>query len=422
MTSDNEGIATEPDFSEFADWHVEEEEKEKWPKGWGNRPLTEKQEAIVGQNVKLLKDRDAWRAKTDAFEGELSKIEDEKARKQKRAEYSIHFDREKFPSGLLDLENYHFPCSVSFYGAAFGDGDVAFSEATFGDGYVSFFRTKFGDGDVSFSGATFGDGYVWFSGVKFRDTTTSFLDVVVKGNFLSSYNTYPSNAHFSRMSVGGTADFSHNTFHQVPDFTDSKIERPPDVSGMEVLAFKRKWIWPWWKADQDEGAKFRKLKAMALAANDHEKDGEFFAYEMLAKRGYEAGSTGPIALFINWLYFTFSNFGQSYKRPFSFLILSLLTGWVGYGLWIGTSLANADRWWFAFGYSFRNFMPLFGSLFRFAPKPSDHESWFDKTFHELAHSGFNVDWLTYVGIFQNFIGLIFLFLLLLGLRNKFRLK
>ena len=67
----------------------------------------------------------------------------------------------------------------------------------------------------------------------------SFQDAVVKGNFSSRNNTYPLGANFRRMSVGGTADFSHNTFHQVPDFTDSKIERPPDVSGMEVLALRK---------------------------------------------------------------------------------------------------------------------------------------------------------------------------------------
>ena len=128
----------------------------------------------------------------------------------------------------------------------------------------------------------------------------------------------------------------------MPDFTDSKFDRPPDVSGMEVLAFKTKWIWPWWKAKEDEGAKFRKLKAMALAANDHEKDGEFFAYEMLAKRGCEAGSKGPVALFLNWLYFTFSNFGQSYLRPLIAMFISYFSFGIYYCL-LYTSPSPRDQ-------------------------------------------------------------------------------
>ena len=188
------------------------------------------------------------------------------------------------------------------------------------------------------------------------------------------------------MSVGGTADFSHNTFHQVPDFTSSIFDRPPDVSGMEVLALKKKWIWPWWKADEDEGAKFRKLKAMALAANDHEKDGEFFAYEMLAKRGYDVANKGRFALFINWLYFTFSNFGQSYLRPAIALGFNFLMFFVINAITAASFLKPSDLSSFAFWQSFKNMIPFLNSLIRFASRPDEFKSTYELAFNlSLIH-------------------------------------
>ena len=56
---------------------------------------------------------------------------------------------------------------------------------------------------------------------------------------------------------------------------------------------------------------------MALAANDHEKDGEFFAYEMMAKRGVE--TKGFFPLLLNTLYGAWGGYGQSYQRPLGWL-------------------------------------------------------------------------------------------------------
>jgi hypothetical protein len=67
-------------------------------------------------------------------------------------------------------------------------------------------------------------------------------------------------------------------------------------------------------------------------------------------------------------------------------------------------------------------LPLFGSLFRFAAAPKDHISWYQKTYDKLAIAEINIDRLISLGIGQNLVGTVLLFLFLLALRNKFRLK
>lgn len=81
-------------------------------------------------------------------------------------------------------------------------------------------------------------------------------------------------------------------------------------------------------------------------------------------------------------------------------------------------------------YSFRNALPFANSLFRFAAVPSD------KTFHTALQSQLNLiyehavaaraEWVLHgviaLSVVQQFLSAILLFLLLLGLRNRFRLK
>ena len=439
MASDNEIVSSEPDFSEFADWHVTEQDEE-WPPYFFNTLLSSHQSGIVARNVFLLLDVDAWVKKTQAFEAALLKIRDETARKNKRAEFVIHFNCFRFPSKFYAFNEYIFPCSVFFDEATFEIGDVSFQSAifkgdvsfggvNFGGGLISFYQAAFEGDSVSFDGAVFDGEYALFNEMQLNQAYLSFSDMVVKGNFSIYSNTYFSAVSFQRLSVGGTAIFLDSTFHKAPDFTNSKLDRAPDISEIEVLTFKewKLWFWPWWKADENlygDGlaAKFRKLKAMALAANDHEKDGEFFAYEMLAKRGYEAGSSGLIPLFINWLYFIFSNFGQSYVRPAIALGLNFFIFFVINAITAAPFLKPTDLSSFAFWQSFKNMIPFLNSLIRFASRPDEFKSTYELAFNQLQSKGASIEFFINAGIFQNFIGLILLFLFLLGLRNKFRLK
>ena len=376
--------------------------------------------------------------------------------------------------------------NVSYSSTSFGEGDVWFSRVKFDEGNVWFNEAKFGDGTVSFSGATFGKGNVWFSDIAFQSTKMPAAGMVVLGNlYVKSHFPdavdfsrldVKGTASFSGSKFDEVPDFRDAKFDRPPEVAALVVPRPglampkawsaagwviryyrgiesPDAEGQgrkeDAESDKAKAegsgsearprSWPsqavsalgeavrrvsisifYLASDPKEVAKYRKLKSMALAANDHEKDGEFFAGEMLAKRGTETRTF--FGLLFNSLYWWLSDFGQSYVRPLVWLGISFLAFAAACLTLIRDTLTLTDRLWFAADFSFRNMLPLFGSLFRFAAAPKDHVSWYQKTYEKLATAGVDIDRLINFGIAQNLIGTVLLFLFLLALRNKFRLK
>lgn len=422
---------SEPDFSPFEDWLVDGPAGE-WPEPWQiDKALTVKQQRVVVSNVELLQERDDWLKKVDDFEHALSGLPD-KAQQITRKKYHIRFDRYEFADGPKDFSGYRFPCSVWFNGTNFRRGYVSFNNADFADGIVSFKRAGFDKGDVSFNNATFGEGYlylnraifgdgdVWLYNSIFISTNVCASDVVVTGDLYVRAN-FPKAVDLRRLHVHGTANFSNCKFKHVPNFRDAKFDRPPEVADMQVSRPKLEG-WTSRAVDEEDAAKFRKLKAMALAANDHEKDGEFFASEMLAKRGTE--TTDVFGLMFNSLYWWLSDFGQSIVLPILWGIASYFAFAGACFCQVGNVLPWADRLCFAASFSFRNLFPLFNSLFRFAPMPEKHDPWYQNTYDGLynTHTATDIDRLLALGFVESVIGTVLLFLLLLALRNKFRLK
>lgn len=316
--------------------------------------------------------------------------------------------------------------NVSFLETNFGNGDVGFDDVNFGEGDVLFTATIFGEGSLTFDKARFGVGEVSFYEVSMRATTAMATRVTVAEN-LSFVDNTCGQFDFSQLKVEGTANFSGSSFDKVPDFRDAKFDRPPEVAGMVVPRPKLEG-WNSLAIDREDVAKYRKLKSMALAANDHEKDGEFFAGEMLAKRGTE--TTSSTGLLFNTLYWKLSDFGQAFPLPVWWMFRTILLFAavnvavisIGMPATLATISSRFDAMAFSTFLSLKNSIPLLGSLFRFAPAPQDHKSWFQTYYDTLEASPATVDWLIGLGVVENILGGVLLFLFLLALRNKFRLK
>ncbi|CAN0587603.1 unnamed protein product, partial [Ectocarpus sp. 12 AP-2014] len=165
-----------------------------------------------------------------------------------------------------------------------------------------------------------------------------FTAARVRGPFAAN-DLKAKGAKFNYSSFENVANIDHIELDRIPDFRQSQFSRPPDVSrilfpepGLRVnslldwrqtSATKRYFFLFSTAVNKDDVQKLRKLKAMALAANDHEKDGEFFAYEMMAKRGVE--HTTFWQLLFNTIYLKVSFYGQSYLRPLAWLGASFAT-------------------------------------------------------------------------------------------------
>lgn len=347
----------------------------------------------------------------------------------------VSFNYVKFGSKNLDFSNCTFGNgSVWFQYVEFGNNDVTFDGAKFGKGNLSFRGAKIKSGDLTFNNTTFAQGRIAFVKLKleggnfiFRpenlnETHLDVTDSIINGSLYIKAKQLAT-AKFSRLEVSGSSDFSGTKFIIVPDFRDAKFGRPPGVANMVVPEPKlqKKYFWIFVKCNDAEAViKYRKLKAMALATNDHEKDGDFFAFEMLAKRGVETVS--GVGLLFNTFYWQLSYFGQSFTRPVKWIIASFVVYFLLYNLIIGNLLEPSTRWVFSAKLSFLNIIPFLGTLFKLAAAPSDHISNFQKTYNLLYASGGDVFWMQLISVSQNLFGSILIFLFLLALRNKFRLK
>lgn len=121
--------------------------------------------------------------------------------------------------------------------------------------------------------------------------------------------------------------FRKACFCKVPDFRASKFAVPPNMEGMNVeyVNFTRAPIWHLWAGRAlggEDAARFRRLKELAGDARNHERELDFFAKELRAKRFYETRGFGPILL--SMAYEILSDFGKSVERPIFWLSLLVI--------------------------------------------------------------------------------------------------
>lgn len=345
--------------------------------------------------------------------------------------FLLNCERTKFGDGNVVVRGYGG--DISLYDAEFGFGNVQFHRdfgnltenfecTNFGIGQTSFFDCKFRSNTISFYRAVSGPGDFSFQEVDFGTAKVIFVEAMIDGNFLIHTN-FADKADFSSLSVTGSANFSDCSFSKAPDFRNAKFDRPPEVARMSVpdpvMVEKDGFLVA---NDPDDVAKFRKLKSMALAANDHEMDGKFFAKEMMAKRGHETKGFWPLLL--DSAYAMTSNYGQSVWLPILWMLMSFFVYVFLYAFLVLTSAMPVENSLeFAAAYSLLNAIPLISTLARFSIKPEEHSSGFDLLISDVSHkAGSVMDWVMVLGMVQQAIGAILLFLLFLGLRNRFRLK
>ena len=147
----------------------------------------------------------------------------------------------------------------------------------------------------------------------------------------------------------------------------------------------------------------RKLKTLAIEVGDHEMEVLFFAQEMRAKRRDEMkGKDKPAERFWNYVYEITSNYGMSVLHPSLclFIIFCLFT--VLYKV-----LFAACDVLHIVSLSFKSLVPFTGGI-RMAQTHGCYQE--------------QMDLIVVVTAIESIFGTIFLFLILLGFRNKFKIK
>ena len=318
----------------------------------------------------------------------------------------------------IDFSGYHFP------------GDTFFTKAQFSGGDAFFRQAQFSGGGAFFSGAQFSGGYADFSGAQFSGGGADFERALFEGLANFKNTRFDKGASFKAIDVKRAFDLANGQFTgEVPNFIQAHFAEPPRLDNVEVPKV------PFWRGarDRDEAARFSWLKKLAIAAHDHDREQTFFAGELrarrsdhprkfrLMKRYVDEGLLGFAGLRREavWSipYDLISDFGRSVLRPI--VLWFVLTGAfaLAYATVDGVIAPKEgcpEALTSGLFLSLKNGLLLLGG---------NQRAELSNTYTCLYGGEASVPAMVgYLGIGQGFLSAILLFLVLLALRNLFKIK
>ena len=329
----------------------------------------------------------------------------------------VNFAGARFGNGDVNFDSATFgKGNISFFLATFGNGDVSFEGATFGKGDVSFKRATFSKGDLSFNHVTFGDGDVNFFKATFGDGDVSFVDATFgKGKVAFRLATFE--GRFILLGYKNTEDITDLSFLNchfkstitigaaltcVPDLCGTIVSAHVDLGQLAIIPKTR---------SREDAGKYRRLKELAEQNRDHEAALRFFAAERRFGRWVKVGNPwralwSYLSSVLDLLYDGLSNYGQSIGRPCAALFV--LIGLSGY--LYTTYFELFPHWGDALLLAAAESIPFLTTTAIIPVKTPD------KAILDTLGWPFHLWHLAY-----QIVSFILLFLIGIGLRNRFRL-
>ena len=226
-------------------------------------------------------------------------------------------------SSLFIVEKSTFQGSASFFNVQFSEmamfKKVAFHRST------SFLGAKF-CGTTLFHSTTFRRNAV-FTGVDFQGLV----------NFEKT--KFRKHADFSSARARGNLSLTQTSFERIPNFCQAYFDAPPEFDSIGPVP-PRSWSSePRSKSDDwyTPQAKWRTLRRLANQGGDTLRELQFLKGEIKSRRGHEDRWTSPF-YWIGWAYQFAADFGLSVVRPAIALLASIVVFGVLYA-------AQGDRTW-----------------------------------------------------------------------------
>lgn len=234
------------------------------------------------------------------------------------------------------------------------------------------------------------------------DSNIIFSDNKIEGKrFFIQESHFCGHVDFSGSVFDSAFGFDDVTFDVLPDLRLTKVGSHFSSEGMTVIGDD-------FEGDKNLSDKYRRFKELAIAARDHDRELEYFAKEMLAKMLSESSFWKKFSIS---LYGKTSDFGCSIEKPLHGLVRTILfTGIVLFFMApYSDCLSDWDRFLNVLKLTLQNIVP-------FLPiSKIGFEDAYETLFPE-GHFGADI----VLGI-EGLLGFIFLFLIGLALRNRFRL-
>ena len=322
---------------------------------------------------------------------------------------TAYFDDVQFPY-LTGFKEAIFNGVAHFHGVKFMAKSDRFSGSSYG--IVNFAGSKFRV-DADLSGVTFGVAGA-FEGVEFQDTA-KFDATKFQGN--TTFN----NAKFQ-----GKTSFRKAAFNKPPRFFETELHEDVDFSRVDWSTAENSYNRSQRHGDlpdeveKDAGDAVRAWDRLALIMSNQEKSPErheFFRLKMRALRQKEGRRFSSL---VNWLFDVTSDYGWGIRRAFFWWLGHVACG--ALILNVGAA-AEADRVWTVHDHwliAKDSFLVSFANAHAFLGLASKG-GYLHGARVNLADAS-HLDWVfSIIGATQTVLGPILLFLLLLTLRNRFRL-
>lgn len=326
----------------------------------------------------------------------------------------------------VDLKQTNFREEVDFREVTF-DADIDFLNSCFED-YATFKSVEFRKA-ARFDNTTF-KGIADFQESQFKGST-DFQSVTFEesGLFGSAIFTKPTRftdavfqgaASFNSAQIGQAFDLSGAQFYEVPDFRQAHFEEAPLFDNVCITRHNFEYSRANNDLKHEFTAKYRALKRLAIQGHDHKHEVEFFAEELRSKR-LMVDKRWRWDWILSGIFQLTSDYGRSILRPFVFWLLVVGLSATTYLLTAKQSATNVplqcvknDGWQWV---SAIQLAIGKGLLF---PGVAD------RTLIMQAYDclyGSTIPTLTSAVLgLQTLVSSALLFLILLGIRNRFKLK
>jgi len=196
---------------------------------------------------------------------------------------------------LAYFGNAQFHAPANFHNAQF-HADASFQSAQF-HAYASFYSAQF-HALAFFCSASFA------AATSFRDAAFGTADK-------------PADADFTGSKVERAFDLTGATFSRVPSFNQADFVQPPDLDDVSypISGF-------WQRGQRDDIPRYRHIRRIALGGHNHDAEAMAFKGETRAKRFTEHGWLS-LALYAGMFYDAVSDFGRSIVWPLLVWLFSI---------------------------------------------------------------------------------------------------
>jgi hypothetical protein len=322
----------------------------------------------------------------------------------------VDFSKAQFRGDIVDFGLSKFQSLAIFEGVTFNVKEVSFYEVVFEKEAV--FNDAIFNCDLSFENSKFQDD-AEFLRAKFASHSYDFNRCLFNNHLDFSQVVGVSKAKsisFKNAIFESSFDISNIKLGCVVDLTGTRFTNQVSIAGLECKVQKTLFFLSKYKNDSE---RLRRLKDISTTNNDHLAALRFHADEMRVKRWHRSGGllllpTTLAASILDTLYDWTADYGQSISRPILWMLLL-----------ISLFISKYSGFWGAY-YKFSDLGHLItftiGNSLPFIPiSKLARETKIEALFTEIPPTLY--DWM----VLQGGLSFIFIFLIGLGLRNRFRI-